>query len=49
MFIYFYNTDEYESVIAKYLETNFIVCGNVSCEYNAIFAEYREKGLIKIK
>lgn len=49
LFIYFYNTYKYESVIAKYLETNFMIHGNVSCEYNEIFVEYREKGLIKIK
>ena len=48
LFIYFYNTYKYESVIAKYLETIFLTRKSVSLEYNEIFDKYRKNGLIKI-
>ena len=47
LFIYFYNTDEYESVIAKYLETNHDAQGNVSSEYNEMYSVFKDRGLIK--
>ena len=48
LFIYFCDNNEYESVIAKYLETIFLTRKNVSLEYNEMFEKYRKNGLIKI-
>ncbi|WP_374123531.1 hypothetical protein [Leptotrichia hongkongensis] len=48
LFIHFCDSNEYESVIAKYLETIFLTRKSVSLEYNEIFDKYRKNGLIKI-
>ena len=47
LFNYFYEMGRYESVIAKYLETNHDAQGNVSSEYNEMHNVFKDRGLIK--
>ena len=47
LFNYFYEMGRYESVIAKYLETNHDAQGNVSSEYNKMHSAFKDRGLIK--
>jgi len=47
LFIYFYDMGRYESVIAKYLKTNYDTFKNVSSEYNEMYDDLKARGLIK--
>lgn len=47
--ITFYEKGIFRSVVQKYLQTNHDFYGNVSYEYNDIFADLVKSGKIKIK
>lgn len=47
LFICFYDMGIYESVIVKYLKTNHDTHGNVSLEYNEMYDDFKDRGLIK--
>ncbi len=46
LLITFHENGSYEYVIAKYLVTNYESYGNVSSEYNSLFKEFYDRGVI---